>query len=136
MLGWNGRKRRPKLLMNTNAARLRSPSGLAGFLFARSWPAQEANTFLTAHTASYRWLVSSRGVGKRKISSNRFLSLITRNQQTFGLRFGFVHRAEMVKLAVVHFGIEIAASQQFLVVALLDNVTIAHDKDQVSIADG
>ena len=41
-----------------------------------------------------------------------------------------------LELAVIQFGVESAGLQQALVVALLDDVPIAHHQNQVGVADG
>jgi hypothetical protein len=42
----------------------------------------------------------------------------------------------VLELAVVQFGIETVASQQFLVFALLHNVAVIHHQDPIRVADG
>ena len=41
-----------------------------------------------------------------------------------------------VELAVVHVGIRAAGRQQLVVIALLDDIAVAHDQNQVGVADG
>ena len=50
--------------------------------------------------------------------------------------FAFGSGLHALELAVVELGVEAALRQQFVVIALLDDVAVLHNEDDVGLADG